>query len=143
MDILDEPEHGRKTPRDRLIDWGMSRQVASYSVALTLSGNQESKGGISDNDEVPLVYSGGFNGRVNKPVDTCYSFWVGAMLSFLQLHNCGSEFSNKAAYDLIDRDENIRYILSAQTKFGGFGKDPSCVPGMLDSCLQNFCHWVD
>lgn len=23
---------------------------------------------------------GGFNGRVNKPADTCYSFWVGGAL---------------------------------------------------------------
>jgi geranylgeranyl transferase type-1 subunit beta len=23
---------------------------------------------------------GGFNGRVNKPADTCYSFWVGGVL---------------------------------------------------------------
>jgi prenyltransferase beta subunit len=23
---------------------------------------------------------GGFNGRVNKPTDTCYSFWVGGAL---------------------------------------------------------------
>jgi geranylgeranyl transferase type-1 subunit beta len=24
--------------------------------------------------------TGGFNGRINKPVDTCYSFWVGGAL---------------------------------------------------------------
>ena len=26
----------------------------------------------------------GFNGRPNKPVDTCYSFWVGAALAILR-----------------------------------------------------------
>ena len=25
----------------------------------------------------------GFNGRPNKPVDTCYSFWIGAALKIL------------------------------------------------------------
>lgn len=25
----------------------------------------------------------GFNGRPNKPVDTCYSFWIGATLKIL------------------------------------------------------------
>jgi geranylgeranyl transferase type-1 subunit beta len=33
-------------------------------------------------DEKPPKDSekGGFNGRVNKPPDTCYSFWVGGTL---------------------------------------------------------------
>jgi geranylgeranyl transferase type-1 subunit beta len=26
---------------------------------------------------------GGFNGRVNKPSDTCYSFWVGGALDVI------------------------------------------------------------
>ena len=26
----------------------------------------------------------GFQGRPNKPVDTCYSFWVGATLNVIQ-----------------------------------------------------------
>lgn len=47
-------------------------------------------GGLgTDNDTVYWLVSrqsterdetGGFNGRVNKPVDTCYSFWVGGVL---------------------------------------------------------------
>lgn len=28
----------------------------------------------------------GFQGRPNKPVDTCYSFWVGASLKVSSLH---------------------------------------------------------
>ena len=36
--------------KDRLIQWCLNRQTT------------------------------GFNGRVNKPWDTCYSFWIGATL---------------------------------------------------------------
>lgn len=39
---------------------------------------------------------GGFNGRPNKPVDTCYSFWIGAALKIL------------GAFDLTDYKENRR-----------------------------------
>ena len=43
--------------RDDTIHWLVSRQVNSQDPG-----------------------HGGFNGRVNKPVDTCYSFWVGGAL---------------------------------------------------------------
>lgn len=42
---------------DNTIRWLVNRQI-----------------GIDDNDY------GGFNGRVNKLADTCYSFWVGGAL---------------------------------------------------------------
>ncbi|XP_077200448.1 geranylgeranyl transferase type-1 subunit beta isoform X4 [Paroedura picta] len=32
----------------------------------------------------------GYHGRPNKPVDTCYSFWVGATLKMLCMHTLGS-----------------------------------------------------
>lgn len=38
----------------------------------------------------------GFNGRPNKPVDTCYSFWIGATLKML------------GAFELTDYNENRR-----------------------------------
>jgi len=44
-------------PKDDTIRWLVNRQVSS------------------DDDE-----KGGFNGRVNKPADTCYSFWAGGAL---------------------------------------------------------------
>lgn len=39
---------------------------------------------------------GGFNGRPNKRVDTCYSFWIGATLKIL------------GAFELTDYTENRR-----------------------------------
>ncbi|XP_064390160.1 geranylgeranyl transferase type-1 subunit beta-like [Halichondria panicea] len=66
----------------------------------------------------------GFNGRPNKPVDTCYSFWVGASLKLLGI---GS---------LVDSAWNRRYILSTQCSItGGFSKWPECHPDPLHTYL--------
>lgn len=55
----------------------------------------------------------GFQGRPNKPVDTCYSFWIGATLKIL------------GVLDLTDFDQNRNYILDTQdTVVGGFSKWP-------------------
>lgn len=55
----------------------------------------------------------GFNGRPNKPTDTCYSFWIGAALMILN------------AFDLSNYDMNRDYILSTQNfALGGFSKWP-------------------
>lgn len=55
----------------------------------------------------------GFQGRPNKPVDTCYSFWIGASLKILN------------AFDLTDYAANRSYILETQDNVvGGFAKWP-------------------
>ena len=55
----------------------------------------------------------GFQGRPNKLVDTCYSFWIGASMKILDV------------FHLADPDENRRYIMSTQEKLtGGFSKWP-------------------
>jgi geranylgeranyl transferase type-1 subunit beta len=50
--------------RDDTIHWLVSRQINS-----------------------PDPGHGGFNGRVNKPDDTCYSFWVGGALDVPPSYN--------------------------------------------------------
>ncbi|KAK9751307.1 Prenyltransferase and squalene oxidase repeat [Popillia japonica] len=53
----------------------------------------------------------GFQGRPNKPVDTCYSFWVGAALKILDV------------FDFVDFDQNKTYVLSTQDNlYGGLSK---------------------
>ncbi|PVD19709.1 hypothetical protein C0Q70_20200 [Pomacea canaliculata] len=53
----------------------------------------------------------GFQGRPNKPVDTCYSFWVGATLQLLGI------------LDLTDFLFNRTFILSTQSSItGGLAK---------------------
>lgn len=53
----------------------------------------------------------GFQGRPNKPVDTCYSFWIGATLKMLQVLH------------LINDQQNYQYVMSTQDSVvGGFSK---------------------
>lgn len=55
----------------------------------------------------------GFQGRPNKPVDTCYSFWIGGTLRLLD------------ALEMVDFGENRKYIMSTQDNIiGGFRKWP-------------------
>lgn len=56
----------------------------------------------------------GFNGRVNKPPDTCYSFWVGGTLQTL---SCAH---------LIDRASTRDFLYATQReRTGGFAKTES------------------
>ncbi|KAM6965172.1 geranylgeranyl transferase type-1 subunit beta [Aplochiton taeniatus] len=62
----------------------------------------------------------GFHGRPNKPVDTCYSFWVGATLELL------------GVFQYTDFERNRNYILSTQDRLvGGFAKWPDSHPDPL------------
>ncbi|PGH04421.1 hypothetical protein AJ79_07077 [Helicocarpus griseus UAMH5409] len=66
----------------------------------------------------------GFNGRLNKIADTCYSFWVTGTLGILdQLH-------------VINAEANRRYLLEkTQHLIGGFGKCVGEPPDLLHSYL--------
>lgn len=56
---------------------------------------------------------GGFQGRPNKIVDTCYSFWIGAALSILN------------AFELSNYEANRAYIMETEDNvMGGFSKWP-------------------
>lgn len=76
-----------------LLDWMMQRQAAD----------------------------GGFQGRTNKPSDTCYAFWVGGVLKMLG----GSKFVNREAL----RDS----LLTCQSLYGGFSKFPGELPEVYHS----------
>lgn len=59
----------------------------------------------------------GFNGRPEKPMDTCYSFWIGATLKILN------------AFQFTDYEKNREYLMSAQeAALGGFSKWPGIRP---------------
>jgi len=56
----------------------------------------------------------GFQGRPNKPVDTCYSFWVGASLKLLD------------CFQFVDIEKNREFLLTTQHNItGGFSKWPN------------------
>lgn len=65
--------------------------------------------------------SGGFQGRVNKLADTCYAFWVGSSMKML------------GTYDLCNTAELRSFLLTCQTRFGGFSKLPYEYPDLLHS----------
>lgn len=68
-------------------------------------------------------YDRGFNGRPNKPVDTCYSFWVGGSLKILDsLH-------------FVNDDHISEYVLMAQDRAGGFSKYVNCVSDPMHTYL--------
>ncbi|KAE8221233.1 hypothetical protein CF319_g5374 [Tilletia indica] len=67
----------------------------------------------------------GFNGRPEKPTDTCYSFWCGASLAILGVHA------------LIDSSSDISWLLSAQTRVGGIAKTPEDMPDVMHSYLSH------
>ncbi|GJP63074.1 hypothetical protein CLOP_g20146 [Closterium sp. NIES-67] len=65
---------------------------------------------------------GGFQGRRNKPADTCYAFWVGGTLSML------------GADQLIDFVALRSFLFTCQnTRYGGFSKHPGGFPDILHS----------
>jgi len=63
----------------------------------------------------------GFNGRINKRVDTCYSFWIGAAIHLLGYHT------------LINYPAMIGYSITCQSGIGGFGKWADTFPDVLHS----------
>ncbi|OBA17957.1 terpenoid cyclases/Protein prenyltransferase [Metschnikowia bicuspidata var. bicuspidata NRRL YB-4993] len=71
--------------------------------------------------------TGGFNGRENKFGDTCYSWWVMALLLLI----------DKSHIQLIDERKACDYLLQeTQHKLmGGFGKDAQAFPDPFHSFL--------
>ncbi|XP_038890406.1 geranylgeranyl transferase type-1 subunit beta [Benincasa hispida] len=65
--------------------------------------------------------NGGFQGRPNKPADTCYAFWIGSTLRILG----GLDFINKKALKT--------FLLTCQSKYGGFSKFPLDFPDLYHS----------
>ncbi|ODQ63796.1 terpenoid cyclases/Protein prenyltransferase, partial [Nadsonia fulvescens var. elongata DSM 6958] len=78
----------------------------------------EDKGEGSDN-------SGGFNGRVNKPADTCYSFWVIGSLSILE----------KIGFINIQKSKGFLLLGTQNLLMGGFSKHRGSLPDPLHSYL--------
>lgn len=65
----------------------------------------------------------GFNGRINKPSDTCYAFWVGSSLKLLD------------SFIYINQEDMIEFLKMTHTKYGGFGKTPGDFPDLMHASL--------
>jgi len=67
---------------------------------------------------------GGFQGRVEKEQDACYSFWCGAAIALL------------GGADLVDREANAEFLMGCQFKLGGFAKAVGEYPDPLHTYLS-------
>ncbi|KAF4637117.1 hypothetical protein G7Y89_g955 [Cudoniella acicularis] len=130
---------------DAAIRWLVSRQVG-YQEEEDEEEEEEEEGGgelpmKEQRDALAGVYKDspfvpglslekdefvGFNGRCNKNVDTCYTFWVGAALDMLGENNT----------KLVDLDAIRRFLFQqTQHRIGGFGKYPGSPPDIYHSYL--------
>ena len=84
-----------------------------------------------------MLLEGGFQGRTNKLVDSCYSFWQGACFDILAEHvkderSAGVECCSAPPFD---RDALQRYILCcAQQDIGGLRDKPGKRRDQYHSC---------
>ncbi|KAG5366710.1 Geranylgeranyl transferase type-1 subunit beta [Yarrowia sp. B02] len=108
-DRLDEKEW------TRTLEWLVGRQCDE---------RRESKEDDDSEDEED-PQTGGFNGRVGKLADTCYSFWVSAALASL------------GGVDYVSAELARDYLLNntQNTLLGGFAKTPGEIPDPLHSYL--------
>ena len=99
-------------------------------------------------ETVGTVGNGGFQGRLNKVADTCYTFWVLGALQILDQGERGGggggggggekSAATPTWLDMFDRDA-IRFFLLDEDNGthdhlrGGFGKTPGALPDILHS----------
>lgn len=104
--------------------------VASLRLMGFIEDDVLSKGASSSIINVPLLLDwslqrlaadGGFQGRPNKPSDTCYAFWVGGVLRILGGHK------------FIDEKALRQFLLTCQSQYGGFSKFPGQLPDLYHS----------
>lgn len=71
-----------------------------------------------------MSYEGGFQGRVNKLVDSCYSFWIGGTFAML-----GEK------YDMSNADSLEMYVLQCcQQANGGLRDKPGAPRDLMHTC---------
>lgn len=71
-----------------------------------------------------MKYEGGFQGRTNKLVDSCYSYWVGSVFAILGV-------------DCFDAESLARYVLECcQMPNGGFRDKPGVARDFMHTCYS-------
>lgn len=74
----------------------------------------------------------GFQGRIGKDPDACYSWWIGSALHIL------------GHFDQVEHTQLRHFLLACQAPIGGFGKYPETHPDVLHTyfslCGLSFLH---
>lgn len=79
----------------------------------------------------------GFQGRINKPPDTCYGFWIGASLAILRAHDPDVPAGTPAArVSFVDNTMLCNFLLTCQSASGGFCKEEGAYPDLVHTCLS-------
>jgi len=128
---------------EKAVSYILSSQ--SYDRAIGQGPGQESHGGstycalaalhlMGQLHQLPhkeeLVYwltqrqISGFQGRINKDADSCYSFWIGASLVLLDSYSC------------VDFTAIRGFCLSCEQEVGGFSKIPNHYPDVLHTYMS-------
>ncbi|KAI0565870.1 Protein farnesyltransferase subunit beta [Gracilaria domingensis] len=77
-----------------------------------------------------LAYEGGFQGRTNKLVDSCYAFWVGSLFPLV-----ASLKGSKSIARLFDAGALERYLLECcQLENGGMRDKPGVPRDLMHTC---------
>ncbi|CAG8808132.1 3635_t:CDS:2, partial [Dentiscutata erythropus] len=94
------------------------KESQSYDYGIGQGPGEESHGGSKDKTIFWLIsrQESGFQGRANKPPDTCYSFWIGASLMILD------------SFEFIDYEQNYKFLMETKSPIGGFSKCPGYYP---------------
>ena len=72
---------------------------------------------------------GGFNGRTNKLVDSCYSFWQGSIFNMLYMADKNLSNDNELLYDQLSLQAYI--IFACQNSNGGLVDKPGKYPDLF------------
>lgn len=118
VDELDEKEW------ERTLEWLVGRQCDERSPPHVKEPQVKAEEDSSSEEDAD-PQTGGFNGRVGKLADTCYSFWVSGSLASLK------------GVDYVSADLAREYLLTntQNSLLGGFGKTPGIIPDPLHSYL--------
>jgi protein farnesyltransferase subunit beta len=77
-----------------------------------------------------MTKEGGFNGRTNKLVDSCYSFWQGSIFNLLYMANKNLSNDMELLYDQLSLQAYILFACQ-NTKVGGLCDKPGKFPDLF------------
>ena len=77
-----------------------------------------------------MIKEGGFNGRTNKLVDSCYSFWQGSIFNMIYMGNKKFTYDMELLYDQLSLQAYILFACQ-NTKMGGLVDKPGKHPDLF------------
>ena len=100
-----------------------------------------------------MTKEGGFNGRTNKLVDSCYSFWQGSIFNLIHMGDKKFSYDMELLYDQLSLQAYILFACQ-NTKLGGLMDKPGKFPDLFHTnyataglslsqeCLKDNCKVV-